>query len=125
MAGSDTQNIVPPAAIAMWIGAVLWQVGYDSIYAYVDVRDDKMLGLRSTAMRFADRGKAWIGGFYIVTVALWLYGGAAMGMHWPYYVVLACVAGHFFWQLRVFNWAVPIGNLLLFGANIWVGVRWF
>src|SRR3546814_7007100 len=31
MAWSDTQNIVPAGAIAMWVGAVLWQVGYDSI----------------------------------------------------------------------------------------------
>src|SRR5699024_8945184 len=42
MAWSDTQNMVPAAAIAMWLGAVLWQVGYDSVYAYVDMRDDKM-----------------------------------------------------------------------------------
>ena len=63
MAWSDTQNHLPLAAVAMWLGAVLWQVGYDSIYAYVDVRDDRSLGLHSTAMRFGDQGKLWIGGF--------------------------------------------------------------
>ncbi|MRE16614.1 4-hydroxybenzoate octaprenyltransferase, partial [Escherichia coli] len=34
MAWSDTQNIVPVGAVLMWVGAILWQVGYDSIYAY-------------------------------------------------------------------------------------------
>jgi 4-hydroxybenzoate polyprenyltransferase len=81
-----------------------------------------MLGLHSTAMRFAERGKAWISGFYIVTVALWLYAGTAMGMHWPYYVVLACIAGHFFWQMRVFNLARPDRNFMLFRSNMGVGV---
>lgn len=122
MAWSDTQNVVPLAGVAMWVGAVLWQVGYDSIYAYVDVRDDKMLGLHSTAMRFADKGKVWISGFYSVTVALWLYAGVAMDMHWAYYVVLAGIAAHFLWQMMVFNLARPDRNFMLFRANMGVGV---
>ena len=78
----------------MWVGAVLWQVGYDSIYAYVDVQDDLRLGVRSTAMRFAQNGKAWISGFYTATIALWVYGGAAIGMGWAYFAVIAVIAGH-------------------------------
>ncbi len=122
MAWSDTRNIVPLAAIAMWVGAVLWQVGYDSIYAYVDVRDDKELGLHSTAMRFADKGKQWISGFYIATIALWTYSGVALHMAWGYYLILAVIAGHFLWQMRLFNLARPDRNFMLFRANIWVGV---
>lgn len=122
MAWSDTQNMVPVYAVAMWLGAVLWQVGYDSIYAYVDVRDDVKLGLHSTAMRFADKGKLWISGFYGVTVALWLYAGLAMQMKWPYYVVLAAIAGHFVWQMSVFSLARPDRNFMLFRSNMTVGV---
>src|SRR3546814_5119492 len=87
----------------MCVGVLLLQVGYDSIYVYVVVRDDVKLGLHSTALRFADKGKIWISGFYIATVALWLYGGAAMGMAWPYYVVMVAIEAHFFWQIRVFS----------------------
>ena len=122
MAWSDTQNMIPPAAVAMWLGAVLWQVGYDSIYAYVDMRDDTQLGLRSTALRFRDKGKAWISGFYIVTMALWLYAGVALDMAAAYYGVMAIIAGHFIWQMWVFDLARPDRNFMLFRANIWVGV---
>ncbi len=122
MAWSDTQNVVPLAAIAMWAGAVLWQVGYDSIYAYVDVRDDIQLGLHSTALKFRDKGKAWISGFYIATMVLWLYAGAALGMSWPYYLVMGLIGLHFAWQMWVFNLARPDLNFMLFRANIWVGV---
>ena len=93
MAWSDTQNHLPLAAVAMWLGAVLWQVGYDSIYAYVDVRDDRSLGLHSTAMRFGDQGKLWIGGFYRPPWR-WAWGGYAIGMSWAYYVGIAAVALH-------------------------------
>src|SRR5699024_617319 len=47
MAWSDTQNTVPLAAVAMWLGAVAWQIGYDAIYGYIDIEDDLRLGLRS------------------------------------------------------------------------------
>ncbi|NYT65375.1 4-hydroxybenzoate octaprenyltransferase [Alcaligenaceae bacterium] len=122
MAWSDTQNIVPLAAIAMWAGAVLWQVGYDSIYAYVDVRDDIQLGLHSTALKFRDKGKIWISGFYIATMMLWLYAGVELGMSWPYFVVMGLIGLHFAWQMWVFNLARPDLNFMLFRANIWVGV---
>lgn len=122
MAWSDTQNVVPPAAIAMWVGAVLWQVGYDSVYAYVDMRDDKMLGLRSTALRFRDRGKLWISGFYLATALLWLYAGVALSMSWAYYLVLALIAAHFAWQMWIFDVRRPDRNFMLFRSNMTVGV---
>ncbi|MBO1111407.1 4-hydroxybenzoate octaprenyltransferase [Bordetella petrii] len=121
MAWSDTQNFLPLAGIAMWLGAVLWQVGYDSIYAYVDVRDDRQLGLRSTAMRFGARGKLWIGGFYATTIALWAWGGYAMGLGWGYQAGMAAVAVHLAWQLYTFDLQRPDRNFMLFRANLWTG----
>lgn len=122
MAWSDTQNIVPPAAIAMWLGAVLWQVGYDSVYAYVDMRDDRKLGLRSTALKFQERGKVWISGFYAATTALWLFAGVSLGLSWLYYVVLGMIAAHFVWQMWVFDVRRPDRNFMLFRSNMVVGV---
>ncbi|MDP0929521.1 hypothetical protein Q0601_20240 [Paracoccus onubensis] len=40
----------------MWLGALAWQIGYDTTYGYVDVRDDKRLGLKSTAILFGAHG---------------------------------------------------------------------
>ncbi|AZY47784.1 4-hydroxybenzoate octaprenyltransferase [Bordetella avium] len=122
MAWTDTQNHLPLAGVAMWLGAVLWQIGYDSIYAYVDVRDDRKLGLHSTAMRFADQGKRWIGGFYLASALLWAWAGYAMGMGWTYFVGMALVALHLTWQLLVFDLRRPDRNFMLFRANLWTGV---
>src|SRR5690606_10495353 len=100
----------------------LWQVGYDSIYAYVDVRDDARLGLRSTAMRFGAHGKLWIGGFYAATIALWAWGGHAMGLGWGYQAGMVAVAAHLAWQLYTFDLQRPDRNFMLFRANLWTGV---
>jgi len=122
MAWSDTQNIVPPGAIAMWWGAVMWQVGYDSIYGYIDARDDQFLGLRSTALRFGAHGKAWISGFYALAILLWWLGARALAMAWPYDVMLAVIAAHFLWQMRRFDVSRPDRSLKLFRSNMLVGV---
>ena len=84
--------------------------------------DDARLGLHSTAMRFRDRGKLWISGFYVATVLLWLYAGVGMAMDWPYYVVLAAIAAHFTWQMSVFSIQRPDRSFMLFRSNMAVGV---
>ncbi|MGB6241473.1 MAG: 4-hydroxybenzoate octaprenyltransferase [Castellaniella sp.] len=122
MAWTDTRDILPWYGVAMWLGAVLWQIGYDAIYAYIDLRDDRMLGLKSVAMRFGDQGRAWISGFYAVTAALWTAAGWGMDMDWPYYVVMAVIAAHFVWQMRVFDVRHPERGLRVFRSNIQVGV---
>ena len=103
------------------VGAVLWQVGYDSIYAYIDVRDDRELGLHSTALRFAERGKQWISGFYIATMVFWLGGGFLLDMAWPYYVVMAMIGAHLVWQMKGFDVSRPENGLRLFRSNMALG----
>jgi 4-hydroxybenzoate polyprenyltransferase len=122
MAWSDTRDAVPLGAIAFYVGAIVWQIGYDTIYAYIDVRDDRRLGLHSTAMRFGDAGKRWIGAFYVAALACWVYGGLAVGMGWGYLAVMALIAVHLAWQLARLDLDRPELGLGLFRANLWVGV---
>lgn len=122
MAWSDTQNAVPLAAVLFWLGAVCWQVGYDSLYAYADMRDDIKMGMKSTAILFGDKGKQWIGGFYAATWALWAAAGALLGLHWAYYAALALIGAHFAWQVAVFKLQRPDLNFQLFRANMAAGV---
>jgi len=122
MAWSDTRGMVPWGAIAVYVGTIAWQIGYDTIYAYIDVRDDRRLGLHSTALRFGDAGKTWVGAFYVATMGLWAAGGWGVGMGWPYYVGMGLIALHLIWQLLRFDIRRPELGLGLFRANLWVGV---
>lgn len=122
MAWSDTQNSVPLAAIAMWWGTVLWQIGYDAIYGYIDIADDLKLGLKSAAIRFGDHGKQWIGGLYILAMLCWVWAGYSMGLGWGYFAVMGIIAVHFIWQVLRFDTKRPEFGLGLFRANMTVGV---
>ena len=43
--------------LILYIACVLWTVGYDTIYAYQDLKDDKKNNIKSTAVLFEDKGK--------------------------------------------------------------------
>jgi len=122
MAWSDTQNTVPLAGVLFWMGAVCWQVGYDTLYAYTDRRDDLKMGMRSTAILFGEFGKWWISAFYALTIALWVWAGVLLGLHAAYYGVLALVAAHFGWQMVVFDLQRIEHGFKLFRANMAAGV---
>lgn len=122
MAWSDTQGTVPIGAVVMWLGAITWQVGYDTIYAYVDAADDARLKLRSTAILFGGRGREWIAGFYIATALLWSIGGWLLSMSFPYFIGMCAIAVHLGWQAWQVDIARPELNFKLFRANIWTGL---
>ena len=122
MAWAEVTGHVPTGAIVMWAGAIAWQIGYDTVYAYVDVKDDTRLGLKSTAILFGRRGKTYIGLFYALTVALWSLGGWLSGMSLPYFAGMAVIAAHLAWQAWRIDLQRPALNFRLFLSNILTGV---
>lgn len=121
MAWAEVAGQIPPGAVLMWAGAIAWQIGYDTVYAYVDVKDDSRLGLKSTAILFGRHGKAWVGLFYALTLAAWSLGGWLLGMSLPYAIGMLLIAAHLAWQTWRIDLARPDVNFGLFLANILTG----
>ncbi|UDL89099.1 4-hydroxybenzoate octaprenyltransferase [Mesorhizobium sp. PAMC28654] len=122
MAWAEVTGHVPAGAVIMWIGAIAWQIGYDTVYAYVDVKDDTRLGLKSTAILFGRRGKSWVGLFYAFTVASWSLGGWLSGMSLPYAAGMVVIAAHLAWQTQRIDLQRPELNFRLFLSNILTGM---
>jgi len=112
---------IPLGAVLMWGGAIAWQIGYDTIYAYVDVRDDARLGLKSTAILFGSHGKFYIALLYAVAIGSWSVGGWLLEMSWPYAVGLLLLAMHLAWQVSRIDLNRPALSFRLFLANIATG----
>jgi 4-hydroxybenzoate polyprenyltransferase len=122
MAWSEVTGAIPVGAVLMWLGAIAWQIGYDTVYAYVDVRDDTRLGLKSTAILFGNRGRACIGLFYTIAIAAWSAGGWLTGMSLPYATGMLVIAAHLGWQTWRLNLSRPEISYRLFLANILTGM---
>ncbi|OWV86539.1 4-hydroxybenzoate octaprenyltransferase [Rhizobium sp. N122] len=121
MAWAELAGHIPAGAVLMWAGAIAWQIGYDTVYAYVDVRDDTRLGLKSTAILFGRHGRMWIGLFYALAVGAWSLGGWLLEMTPPYAIGMLVIAAHLAWQVRRIDLARPDLNYRLFLANILTG----
>lgn len=121
MAWAEVAGYIPAGAVLMWVGAIAWQIGYDTVYAYVDIKDDTRLGLKSTAILFGERGKSCIGFFYAIAVVSWSLGGWLAGMSVPYAAGMAVIAAHLFWQVWRMDLKRPELSYRLFLANILTG----
>lgn len=71
-------NSVPAMAWLLFTAAIIWAVVYDTMYAMVDREDDLKIGVKSTAILFADLDKAFIGFFQVLLlIALLMVGDKA------------------------------------------------
>jgi 4-hydroxybenzoate polyprenyltransferase len=93
-------------AILLYMGGIFWTLGYDTIYAHQDRRDDPSAGVKSTARRLGLGSKPWLYGFYGGAAALFAWAGLAADLGWPYVAGLTLGAAQLFWQV----WDVDINN---------------
>ncbi|MEW4451181.1 UbiA family prenyltransferase, partial [Bremerella sp. JC817] len=59
------------AVLAMYAGAALWVIGYDTIYALQDREDDALVGIRSSALRLGKRVQWGVAVFYAGAALCW------------------------------------------------------
>ena len=64
-------DIIP---IIFYLGAIFWTLGYDTIYGYQDIKDDEIIGLKSTSIKFKGMKKNF---YYMLSfiIILFLFGG--------------------------------------------------
>ena len=104
-------------ALFLYASAFCWTIGYDTIYALQDARDDAIVGIRSTARLFGAQVRRGVAAFYLgaallAELAVFSAGGrivAQLGM------CGYCL--HLAWQLRRIDGASPAMALRLFRSN--------
>jgi 4-hydroxybenzoate polyprenyltransferase len=119
--GSQTGTISGPALL-LYIGSILWVIGYDTIYALQDVEDDALVGVKSTARLFGDRARPIVLLFYGAALACWLAAGLISGGGVIFGALLAIPAALLVWQVATLDPAAPANALARFKANHWVGL---
>ena len=40
------------APLLLYFGAIFWTLGYDTIYGFQDIKDDEIIGVKSTSIKF-------------------------------------------------------------------------
>jgi 4-hydroxybenzoate polyprenyltransferase len=119
--GSQTGVIsLPP--LLLYLGSILWVIGYDTIYALQDVEDDALVGIKSTARLFGAQVRPAVGVFYTLATVCWLGAGVLSGGGAVIAIALIAPAGILIWQLYTLEPDAPGNALARFKANHWVGL---
>jgi 4-hydroxybenzoate polyprenyltransferase len=105
------------AAAVLYVGAVAWTIGYDTIYAHQDREDDAALGLKSTALRFGKSTKAWLALFYTLAWLGITAAGLLAGAEIVFLLGMAAAGAHLFWQVATLDIDDPENCLRRFRSN--------
>jgi 4-hydroxybenzoate polyprenyltransferase len=109
-------------AILLYIGSILWTIGYDTIYALQDVEDDTMIGVKSTARLFGSHAKTIISLFYAAAFAFWLWAGLSASGDKVLLIASIPTALLLIWQVVTLEPGDGANCLKRFKANHWVGL---
>ena len=113
-------NLIP---IILYIGAIFWTLGYDTIYGYQDIKDDEIIGLKSTSIKFKKNPKTFLFLCYFFLISSLATGGYLMGFSYLYFLFLFFPLLHlFFYQIKVFKLDDPAICLKLFKSNNFFGL---
>ena len=104
--------------ILFYFGAIFWTLGYDTIYGYQDIKDDEIIGLKSTSIKFKNSAKQFLFLCYTLLSLLFLAGGYFMKFNYIYFVIFTIPLIHlFFFQINKFNKNNPSDCLKIFKSN--------
>jgi 4-hydroxybenzoate polyprenyltransferase len=113
---------IPAEALALYVGCMMWTIGYDTIYALQDREDDALIGVRSTARLFAARWRTWTSVFYVLAMLLWSLAGAIAGAPLLTFGALGLIGALLIWpMLQRVDEARPETALAAFKANALIG----
>ena len=116
-------NEISVVAIIFYLGAIFWTLGYDTIYGFQDIKDDEIIGIKSTSIKFKKEPKNFVTICYIFLISSILIVGFLMNYNYFFYFILLITIIHlFFYQVKIFNSKIPMNCLKIFKSNNTVGL---
>ena len=81
-------DIVP---LMFYMGAIFWTLGYDTIYGYQDIKDDEIIGLKSTSIKFKNKPKKFLYICYSFFLLSLILIGVLMNLNKIYFAIMLVV----------------------------------
>lgn len=125
MAFAATLGTIPRVGWVLFLAAVLWAMVFDTIYAMVDREDDLKLGVKSSAILFADMDRIIVGAMQAMMLFALLLAGRGMEFGPWYRAGLAGAAVCFLWQQWLIRGREPAACFRAFLNNNYVGMSIF
>ena len=122
LAWISIKNDISLIPIIFYFGAIFWTLGYDTIYGYQDIKDDEIIGVKSTSIKFKNNPKKFVLICYLTFIASLILIGLLMKFSLFYFLFL--IFSFFqliFFQIYKLNVNDPMSCLSKFKSNNFVG----
>ena len=117
------QGEINVISVIFYFGAIFWTLGFDTIYGYQDLKDDEIIGIKSTSIKFKKNPKLFLTICYIIFVICLILTGVSMRLNTMFYFFALIPTTHlFFYQIYNFNFKNPKNCLKIFKSNNFFGV---
>ena len=115
-------NQIELLPIILYIGAIFWTLGFDTIYGYQDIKDDEIIGVKSTSIKFKKNPKLFLIICYSIFMTSLITVGFFMKFNPMFYLFLSIPILHLFlYQVYNFNFKDPKNSLKIFKTNNLLG----
>ena len=119
-------NKIDLAPIVFYFGAIFWTLGYDTIYGYQDIKDDEIIGVKSTSIKFKNNPKKFLALCYIIFLISIISINQIMNFNFFCIFLVLIIAFQLFYR-QIFNFNIEDRNksLEIFKSNNLLGLLVF
>ena len=123
LAWISINNSISVIPIVFYIGAIFWTLGYDTIYGYQDIKDDEIIGVKSTSIKFKNNPKIFISLCYFFFIVALIIIGILMDFKILYFITLIIIFLHLIiYQIKNLNVVDASQCLQKFKSNNFLGL---
>ncbi len=110
------------APIILYLGAIFWTLGYDTVYGFQDIKDDEIIGVKSTSIKFKNNPKKFLLICYSILTGSILITGLLMSFNLLFFISLVIPILHLsLFQIQKFNSQNKESCLRVFKSNNFFG----
>ena len=113
-------SIIP---IILYLGAIFWTLGYDTIYGFQDIKDDEIIGVKSTSIKFKNDPKKFLFISYCMFIISLFLIGILMNFKMYYFLFMIVPILHLLvFQISRLNTNLSLDCLIKFKSNNILGL---
>ena len=125
MGWASIANSISIEPIILYLAAIFWTLGYDTIYGLQDIHDDEIIGAKSTSIKFKNNVKVFVGTCYSLCVSFILILGLLMEINKYIFVLSVFFILSLIQQIKTFQVNNSKSCLLCFKMNNLTGLLIF
>ena len=123
MAWSASTNYISQEIIIFYLSAIFWTLGYDTIYGFQDIKDDEIIGLKSTSIKFKNKPYLILKVFYLFFSISLILTGIMTNLNIYYFLLIfIAISQMFLFQIRKVNIDDANNCLNIFKSNNFLGL---